>query len=326
MLAILAPSAKIKPMVDSHPTIGICGGNADSASVRAMMAQISASGATPIFLGNHANRDAAEDIKKISALVVMGNNADIDPAKYGALKHPKTNIETDTARADYEDAIIMKALAQKMPLLGVCGGMQRLNVLAEGTLHQHVPDLVGHDEHAQQDFNIAPFIPVQPVIIDTESTLGKIGDGVTAVYTPGHGVVAENSMHHQAVDKVGDGLRAVAFSKDTLPNGSQLIEAIEADPNGPLKDQFVLGVQWHPEFGASALAPKIAARVVEEAQKFARDNGRAALSEEAVREQNIISALPVIKDPAAQPAALQPGSMAAMILSRRAQAGQSLSR
>jgi len=306
------------------PVIGISGSNADSASVRAMMTQVAATGATPLFLGNHLNRNADEDIQKIDALICMGNNADIDPAKYGAEKDPHTKSETDTqegkARAEYEEQIMFKALAMKMPVLGVCGGMQRLNVLAGGTLHQHVPDLVGHEEHSQQDANIAPFIPVQPVFIASGTGLSHIASDISMLYTPGHGsdpsIVLENSMHHQAVAVVGSGLRACAFAEDKvkLKDGStgQLIEAIEAAPGGVLDGQFVLGVQWHPEFGASQLGIKIAHQLTSAAQQFAQAGNRQHPMTEAINE-NVASALPVMKTQSKA----RTGSMTDLILSQR---------
>jgi putative glutamine amidotransferase len=282
-----------------------------------MMTQIRSAGATPLFLGNHANRNADKDITKIDALVVLGNDRDIDPERYGQERHAKTRSESDTpegkARADYEYALMQKALSQSMPLLGICGGMQRLNTIFAGSLHQDVSELVGHTEHAQQDHNIAPFIPVQPVIIDPNSLLGKIGDGVTAVYTPVHGgkveVIEENSMHHQAVRTVGQGLRASAYAADRLPDGNLLIEAIEGDP-AIVGDQFILGVQWHPEFGASPLGAKIAAHLTQEAQQFAAKGQRMHPPGEA-QDESIFSALPEVKPVE---------SMTQMILRRRQQA------
>jgi putative glutamine amidotransferase len=313
MIAFLEPA---------KPVIGISGTNADSASVRAMMTQIRSAGATPLFLGNHAKRDAAKDVDKIDALVVMGNDADIDPARYGQPRHAKTKPESDTpegkARADYEYALMQKALSQSMPVLGVCGGMQRLNVIFGGDLHQDIPELIGHHEHAQQEFGIAPFVPVQPVIIDKSTMLGAIAGGVSAVYTPAHGtqsveIVQENSMHHQAVNRVGQGLRASAFAADKLPDGKLMVEAIEGDP-AVVGDQFVLGVQWHPEFGASELGANIAARLSQEAAKFAARGKRAHPPGQA-QDETIESALPSVRPPQTAQ-----GSMTDYILKRRAAA------
>lgn len=302
------------------PVVGISGSNADSASVRAMMTQIASTGAIPLFLGNHGKRDAAADFQKIDALIVMGNNSDIDPAKYGATKDAHTKSELDTpegrARAEYEEALMQKALISKMPVMGVCGGMQRLNVMCGGTLHQHIPDLIGHNDHAQQDHNIAPFIPVEPVMIEQGTSLGRIAEGSITVYVPSHGssqshIVMENSMHHQAVDKVGKGLRAAARAEDKLPNGERLVEAIEADPNGPFGNQFVVATQWHPEFGASSLGAKLADNVANAAYEFALAHKREHPLHEAV-DENIKSSLPQGKDQ------VKPGGITEKILRQRA--------
>jgi putative glutamine amidotransferase len=285
---------KIPDSAPYFPIIGISGGNADSASVRAAMTQIRDAGAIPIFLGNHANRKAAEDVAKLDGLMVMGNNADIDPEKYGAQKGPHTKAESDTpegkARAAYEYELMRLAIEKKMPVLGVCGGMQRLNVLAGGTLHQHVPDLVGNDMHAQQDANIAPFIPVQLVSIFSGTGLSAIAGDTRDVYTPAHGVrVPENSMHHQSVDKPGKGLRVSALSHDNI------IEAIEADPKGPYGEQMLIGVQWHPEFGASPLGKRIADSLVAESTRYGEKNPHTQPNLDEVVRENVKSNLPVMK-------------------------------
>lgn len=304
-----------------RPVIGISGGGADSASVRAMMTQIASSGAVPMYLGNHAIRRPAEDIAKIDALVVMGNNADIDPERYGQTKHAETHPESETpegkARADYEYALMQQALDSGMPLMGVCGGMQRLNVMTGGDLHQHVPDLTGNDDNAQQLHNIAPFVPVQPIHLVKSGTLAHIGDTLLTVFAPWHKdyVYNENSMHHQAVNHVGNGLRAAAHSEDTLPDGTHLVEAIEADPNGPYKNQFILGVQWHPEFSASELGAKIATRLTNEAQHFAKAQNRVHPPHQAQRE-NILSALNALQDPV-KPNRVQEGGMTEYVLQQR---------
>jgi len=307
---------------NTPPVIGISGSSGDSASVRAMVAQIRDAGATPLFLGKHSTRSATADLPKIDALLVMGNNADIDPATYGAARSPKTHAETDTpegkARADYEGAMLKAALEQKIPVVGVCGGMQRLNVLLGGSLHQDIPELIGNDNHAQQDAHIAPTTPVQPVLINNKSTLGGIAGSSSSIYvpapgTPLPGMIMENSMHHQAVDRVGSGLRVAAAATDMLPGNKILVEAIEADPQGKYGQQFVLGVQWHPEFGASPLGPLLAKRVVNEARSFALESDRTHPMEEAIQE-NIKSGMPVGKQP---PPAGREGSMAARTAATR---------
>jgi|CXWL01.1.fsa_nt_gi putative glutamine amidotransferase len=307
-----------------RPVVGISGGNSDSASVRAMITQIASTGAIPMFLGNHSQRNADEDIKKIDALVVMGNNSDIDPECYGQPKHKKTISELDNPkgidRAKYETAIMEKALESGMPLLGVCGGMQRLNVILKGSLHQHVPDLIGNDDHAQHLHNVAPFIPVQPIHIVKDSVLGNISDSNPFIYAPtparNNYTYDENSMHHQAVNLVGNGLRVSAHAEDTFKDGSKLIEAIEANPNGKFGKQFILGVQWHPEFSANELGAKIATRLAQEAQKFAEHHRPTRPSEQQVQKENRISSLDTLET-SKTPTVDKKGGMVEAMLKRR---------
>ena len=118
-----------------------------------------------------------------------------------------------------------------MPLLAICRGMQILNVLRGGTLHQHVPDLLGHERHD----GIGPDqFGSHHVRVSPDSKLASIVPEPTFFTVPTH--------HHQAVDLLGDGLRAVAWEEDGT------IEAVEPGPSelGGLPG-FVLGVQWHPE-------------------------------------------------------------------------------
>ena len=304
------------------PVVGISGSSADSASVRAAMTQIASAGSIPIFLGNHSQRNAENDIKKIDALVMLGNDSDIDPERYGQQKHAKTNPESATpegkARADYEYAIAKKALQSKMPIFGICAGMQRLNVMCGGDLYQHIADETGNNDHEQQKFNIAPFVAVEPVHLQKDSKLSHIGDSLLSVFVPWHKnyTYNENSMHHQAVHHVGHGLRAAAYADDKLLDGTRLVEAIEADPNGPFKDQFILGVQWHPEFGASELGAKIATRLTTEAQHYAQRNNCVHPAEEAKLE-NRLSALQTVKVSDTTVKA-RPGGMVDFILQQRA--------
>jgi putative glutamine amidotransferase len=287
-----------------RPKILISGGDADSKSVAAIVTQIRSAGGDPVVVVDHAERlqkrggdmskIVTEDLAGVDTLIVMGNNSDIDPAKYGQTKHNKTNIETDAARTSYEEAALQMAMDIGMPTLGVCGGMQRINVLKHeehgGTLNQHVPDVVGNNHHAQQDSKIAPFVPVQFIMFAEGTKLGKIAGTVPGIYSPQHGqlppgIVMENSMHHQAVDKVRDDFRVAAVSDDGV------IEAIES------KDGKTLGVQWHPEFGASELGAKLAKHMVGQAKAYERTHPHEAVAKPAQSDV--------------------PGSMAARILAER---------
>ncbi|MBV8939783.1 MAG: gamma-glutamyl-gamma-aminobutyrate hydrolase family protein [Alphaproteobacteria bacterium] len=297
--ASLPPAVVTPPAPPQAPVIGISGSNSDSPSVRAMMAMVRTQGGVPLFLGNHAERDPRSDLAKIDALMVMGS-ADIDPALYGESKHPKTDIDKDHARTAYEFAALKEAIAQGMPVLAVCGGEQRLNVLLGGTLHQHVPDLVGGESmHAQQDDGVPPFCPVQVIRMEPGSCLSDMARGIRSVYAPAHavlpeGAVAENSMHHQAVNRIGGGLRLAARSADGI------IEAIEADPAGPFGNQFLLGVQWHPEFGASELGPRIVQAAVDAGQYYAQSQRRSHPLYQAV-EESMKSALPSMRAKTGEP-------------------------
>ncbi|MEV4542512.1 gamma-glutamyl-gamma-aminobutyrate hydrolase family protein [Micromonospora echinaurantiaca] len=163
----------------------------------------------------------AEVVRVLDGLVLAGG-ADVDPGRYGQLPAPRT--ESRPGRDAGELALLDGALAAGLPVLGVCRGMQLLVVACGGTLHQHLPDLVGHEGHRP-----APGV--------------YGGHGVR--FTPGSlaarvmaGVDRVDSYHHQAVADPGR-LAVTGWSDDGV------VEAVE-DPERP----FVLGVQWHPENGA----------------------------------------------------------------------------
>lgn len=248
----------------STPVIGIsAGSNSVSGSLVAIVTQIRSAGGIPKVLHNLNVKDHLTDtFSLIDGLVLMGNYDDVDPACYGQEVHPATNVETDHDRREFEEAAIRLALEARMPLLGICGGMQRINTLDYmvhgGTLTQHVPDVVGHSRHAQG--NIPAYEPAHAIHIESNTILAEIA-GYSRVTPP---PVMENSFHHQAVGKVHKELRASAYADDGT------IEAIEPHPRGIYAGQFILGVQWHPEFGASELGPRIARRMIEEAKLFIR--------------------------------------------------------
>jgi len=246
--------------VTKAPVIGIsCGSTSVSGSLVAVVTQVRSAGGIPKVLQNlNAEDHLHENFACLDGLVLMGNYDDVDPAAYGQPVHPATNVEKDSARRHFEEAAIRLALDAKMPLMGICGGMQRINTLDHanhgGTLYQHLPDLLGHDRHSQGE--IAPFTPVQPIVIESSSVLAGIAGG--------GGKWNENSFHHQAVDAVHGEFIVSARSDDGI------IEAIEPRAGGRYADQFVLGVQWHPEFGASELGARLAAAIVGEALRFER--------------------------------------------------------
>lgn len=164
-------------------------------------------------------------IRRLDALILTGG-ADVDPAHYGRERHPETRV-ADPSRDRFELDLARAAGRLGLPLLAVCRGIQVLNVARGGTLHQHLPDLVGTGEHAPVPAGYGS----HPVRIEPASLLGRVMNGAAGAVVPTH--------HHQAVDGIGTGLRATAWAEDGT------VEALE-DPGEP----FVLGIQWHPEQGS----------------------------------------------------------------------------
>jgi putative glutamine amidotransferase len=172
--------------------------------------------------------------------IVFSGGSDLDPAHYGEEAHPETvGIHEQRDRAELE--LMKAALDRDMPVLGICRGIQILNVARGGNLIQHLPETVGHEGHKHDP--PGSFID-HDVEIEPDTTLAKIlGDR--------HPV---KSHHHQGLDAVGEGLRVSAHAED----GS--IEGVE-DP----ERRFVLGVLWHPE---AADDRKLFAALVEQALEY----------------------------------------------------------
>ena len=175
------------------------------------------------FIADHA--PAMLDI--VDGLILTGG-ADIDPARFGdTVLHPSTyDILPD--RDEAELALTVGALERDIPVLGICRGVQVLNVAMGGTLYQDVPDQfraeLGHRQHEQ---GILADEPGHSVFVVAGSLLER---------TYGEGPIAVNSFHHQAVNRIAPGLVACGASEDGL------IEALESPTH-----TFVIGVQWHPE-------------------------------------------------------------------------------
>jgi len=160
----------------------------------------------------------------IDALVLAGG-ADIDPASYGQAPHPET-VDIVPERDAAEIALTRAAIERGLPLLGICRGMQLINVACGGTLVQHLPDVAGHEEHRRV---IGSF--------DGSDHDVTLAEGSLAARAAGEETHVSMSHHHQAVDRLGEGLIVSGTSHyDRFP------EAIEMPAR-----EFVLGVQWHPE-------------------------------------------------------------------------------
>jgi putative glutamine amidotransferase len=184
-------------------------------------------GGLPVLLPHEPER-ATDYLDRIAGLVVAGGAFDIDPAMFGASeRHPTVKLKGRRTR--FEAAILTGALARDLPVLGICGGQQLLNVILGGTLYQHIPDEVAEPlAHEQPNPRTEPGHEVRI----REGTLLHRICGVT--------VLSVNSAHHQAAKDVGPDIVVNAIAEDGV------IEGIE-DP----KRRFCLGVQWHPEYGIS---------------------------------------------------------------------------
>jgi putative glutamine amidotransferase len=168
--------------------------------------------------------DPDELLHRVDGVIVSGG-VDVDPASYGAEPHPETHGCTPDRDA-FEIALTRRAVELDLPVLGICRGMQILNVAFGGTLHQHLPDVFGHEHHRR----------VAGSFENADHDVQLEPDSLAA-QAAGELVHITKSHHHQGVDLIGDGLAVTGTS--TLDD---LVEAIE------LADRrFLLGVQWHPE-------------------------------------------------------------------------------
>ena len=162
-----------------------------------------------------------KQIERCDAVLLPGSRADVDPQKYGAHRHEKT-APADAKRDTVDELLLRDAYKMRKPVLGICYGLQSLNVYRSGTLVQHIESEINHRARG--------VAKAHTVKIEPESKLAEI---VGASKT-----LAVNSSHHQSADAVGDGLRVVARSAE-----DGIIEALEGTAPG----HFVLAVQWHPE-------------------------------------------------------------------------------
>ena len=200
---------------------------------------MTAAGCVPVLLPPQPGIEEA--VGRLDGLLLPGGG-DLDPAVYGADRHPETG-RLNPRRDAAEVALAGAAIGTGLPVLGICRGQQVLNVFLGGTLHQHVPDITGDKGHEPA---LGVFGP-QRVRLEPGTQLAKIMGGDTAT-VPCH--------HHQAIDKIGAGLTVTARSEDGV------IEAVEY-PDHP----FAVAVQWHAEedggmadrlFGALVDAARVA--------------------------------------------------------------------
>ncbi len=189
---------------------------------------VAAAGARPLLLpppsraAGGPQAGAAEVIAALDGLVLTGGG-DVDPAAYGEEPDPEVG-GVDRNRDASERALLAAALDADLPVLAICRGCQVLNVFLGGTLHQHLPDLVGTTDHRRA-----------PLVFDDVEVETVPGTIAAAVFGPTTTVLCS---HHQAIRDLGRGLVVSARA------GDGVVEAVEL-PSA----RFVLAVQWHPEEG-----------------------------------------------------------------------------
>jgi putative glutamine amidotransferase len=189
------------------------------------MRAVERAGGLPVALPPLESENVDQLLDKLSGLLLTGG-PDLDPACYGAEPHPELGpIDHDVDVFEIE--LCRQADRRGLPILGICRGTQVLNVARQGSLIQHLPDFTdGAIEHRQKEPG------------DQTTHEVRVAPDSGLAQTTGGGPVDVNSFHHQAIDRLGLGLRPVAWAEDGV------IEAVEGEQDD---GRFVLGVQWHAE-------------------------------------------------------------------------------
>jgi putative glutamine amidotransferase len=177
-----------------------------------------------------SSSDVLKRIEGCDGVLLPGSSADVDPRKYDAPRHAKT-AAADSRRDNVDELLLQDAYRTRKPVLGICYGLQILNVHRHGTLLQHIESAVNHE--AGKSVAVA-----HTVLVDPKSKLADIVGGSRVSGENDTFALPVNSSHHQSAEEVGDGLRIVARSEE-----DGIVEAVE----GTAPDHFILGVQWHPE-------------------------------------------------------------------------------
>jgi putative glutamine amidotransferase len=210
------------------------------------------------------DRSSTEVLKQIEdcdGVLLPGSGADVDPKKYGAIRHEKTE-SADAERERVDALLLSEAYGKQKPVLGICYGLQSLNVFRSGKLVQDIESPINHS--AGRKVANAHTVKIEP-----DSLLAEIVSEAVDASAP----VAVNSSHHQSAERPGDGLRVVARSVD-----DGIIEALE----GTAPNHFVLAVQWHPERSVND-GPEVA----ESAHAIFRAFIEAARAKRADREEDL---------------------------------------
>jgi putative glutamine amidotransferase len=222
---------KRKAVPRGRPRIGVAGGNA--AQLKNYLDAVEAAGgeAVPLLPGAGSPPEASLD--DLDGLVLTGGK-DIDPALYGQRLQEGCAVEIDPPRDALEIPLARRALERDLPVLGICRGVQVLNVAAGGTLHQDIT-LVGLRPGSHNQREASPQPSEDAAVHDV-----MIGSGSRLAGILGGGRLGVNSFHHQVIDRPAPQFAVVARSIER--EGSGVIEAVEAQGRS-----FAVGVEWHPE-------------------------------------------------------------------------------
>jgi putative glutamine amidotransferase len=183
-------------------------------------------GGIPVLLPPQLEREALDALWARLDGILLTGGGDIDPARFGEERHP-TLAGVSDARDRLEIEVTERAVHERRPVLAICRGIQVLNVALGGSLYQDIASETGSPiAHGQTEPRDRPTHPVK-----------VMGEGTRLGATLGAPEIEVNSLHHQAIKRLGRGLRDVAWAPDGI------IEGVEI----PDTSAFVLGVQWHPE-------------------------------------------------------------------------------
>lgn len=200
---------------------------------------VARAGAEPVRIGfDRSGNEISAIIGRCDAVLLPGSNADVDPAKFGADRSPHT-ANADLRRDQIDVLLLQDAFNSRKPVLGICYGLQSLNVFLRGSLVQHIPDFLPESLRARVDHEAGRKVAVaHDVEIEAASRLAQIVGNGSAGRQGERLRLPVNSSHHQSANAIGGGLRISARCPD-----DGIIEALEGSDPG----HFVLAVQWHPE-------------------------------------------------------------------------------
>jgi len=216
----------MKPRIGLTPTSAVVDDRPVEQLNRAYVEAVTRAGGLPFILPTLDPSDAELALLSLDGLLLTGGG-DVEPGCYGAAPAAEVyGVEPD--RDAYEIALVKAAARTGVPVLGICRGVQLLNVALGGTLVQHLPEITEAPHYVRDRGGEA----VHPVEIAPGSLLAAV---------TGLEVLGVNSLHHQAVDGLGAGLSVVAYAPDGVG------EAIEGTGDGHVGGARLLGVQWHPE-------------------------------------------------------------------------------